>query len=82
MTSSIPYVLVLAFAGASARPVEVIGVVAVAPAPGPSAELVEMTARLRSELAARSEGVLPAHELAGRMTNDIAATAIHSARIP
>ncbi len=50
---------------------ESIGVLAVAPAPGPGAELVEVTQRLEQRIAERSAGALDARQLRDRMTGSV-----------
>jgi hypothetical protein len=60
--------LIASLLATSDRPLEVVGVVAIEPAPGPTVKLVEMTTRLQSELASRTEGVLSPRELAERMS--------------
>jgi len=52
---------------ANAQPQEFMGVAAVAEAPGPSPELVEITIQLRSVVAERTTGVLEAAQLRERM---------------
>jgi len=52
---------------ANAQPQEFMGVAAVAEAPGPSPELVEMTIQLRSVVSERTTGVLEAAQLRERM---------------
>ncbi len=52
----------------AARSAEALGVIAVAPQPGPSPELVEMTGQLRLVLSERSPGVLDATALRDRMS--------------
>ena len=53
---------------AQSADVDTMGVVAVAPPPGPGTELVEMTGQLRLVLSERSPGVLDAEALRDRMT--------------
>jgi hypothetical protein len=62
----------LALAASTALPVavrasETIGVVALAPPPGPSPELVELTGQLQRVLAERNQGVLDPGQLRARM---------------
>lgn len=49
---------------------EVVGVLAVSPPPGPGPELVDLTGKLRDELAKRLDGVLEARDLRERMTSE------------
>jgi hypothetical protein len=51
----------------AARPDETIGVLAVAPPPGPGPELVELTVQFQRVLAERTSGVLDAGHLRARM---------------
>ena len=73
MTPVITHALVLLLAApASARPSETVGVVAVAPPPGPRSDLVELTSQLRQAIASRvapdrGVEVLEAGQLRGRM---------------
>lgn len=54
---------------ASVRAAETTGVLAVAPPPGPSPELVEITTQLRNALAERTPDVLDPHQLRERIPN-------------
>lgn len=54
--------------------VDTLGVLALAPPPGPPAELVEVTVQLRQDVAARRTGVLDAQQLRARMTGPAAAS--------
>jgi hypothetical protein len=57
-----------ALTAAHARAAEVIGVLAVAPPPGPAPELVEVTVQLGQLVAGREGGVLDPRQLRERMT--------------
>lgn len=54
----------------AAWPAETIGVVAVAPSPGPSPALVDLTAQLRRSVSERTSGVLEVAQLRARMGDD------------
>lgn len=51
-----------------------VGVLAVSPPPGPGPDLVEVTGKLRDELAKRLDGVLSARELKDRMSGQSTAS--------
>jgi hypothetical protein len=53
---------------------ELVGVLAVSPPPGPGPDLVEVTGKLRDELAKRLDGVLSARELKDRMSGQSTAS--------
>jgi hypothetical protein len=55
---------------------EVVGVLAVSPPPGPGPELVDLTGKLRDELAKRLDGVLEARDLKERMSSEQVLTSL------
>jgi len=65
----------LAAAPLAARP-EGIGVLAVAPTPGPTPHLVELTGRLRQLLAERAPGILEPEHLRARMAGQAGGSAL------
>lgn len=60
----------------SASPVETIGVLSVAPAPGAGPELADITEKLRGELTRKLDGVLSASELRARMKGRASAASL------
>ncbi len=68
--------LCAAAAAPQPKPSEVVGVLAVSPPPGPGPELVDLTGKLRDELAKRLEGVLGARDLKDRMTSEQAVASL------
>jgi exonuclease VII small subunit len=68
-TSSVVVLAAIALTGRAAGG-DSIGVLAVAPPPGPGPELVEMTTQLRQMLSERAPNVLDARQLRERMTGE------------
>jgi hypothetical protein len=68
MLTLAPVVCALSLVAPAAKASEAVGVLAVSPPPGPTPELVEITERLRNELAKRIDGVIEARDLKERMT--------------